>query len=226
MQGLSAQLAACAPFVLPSPDFPQKAWLALLSQSIGRPVGFDTSLPAAPPGFLLYLLLNCRLVSHRPCFAITTVSSTIPPGFLFYLLLSGGLESLVADPGKVRSRHRVSLADSEPALLVTSSQENEMGLGGEAGPHSTKGPRPPHLPTLVLLRSLATLQLAACCASSMLTLLAPCPAPPRQPAQLRRGVEFATACGAFTCTKPGAIDAQPTAADAEALLADKGRVGQ
>ncbi|KAI7846208.1 hypothetical protein COHA_000278 [Chlorella ohadii] len=46
------------------------------------------------------------------------------------------------------------------------------------------------------------------------------------PGKLRRGVEFATACGAFTCTKPGAIDAQPTAADAEALLADKGRVGQ
>jgi fructokinase len=34
-------------------------------------------------------------------------------------------------------------------------------------------------------------------------------------------VEFATACGAFTCTKPGAIGAQPTAAEAEALLAEK-----
>lgn len=40
--------------------------------------------------------------------------------------------------------------------------------------------------------------------------------------QLRRGVEFATACGAFTCTKPGAIGAQPTVAEAEALLAARG----
>lgn len=40
--------------------------------------------------------------------------------------------------------------------------------------------------------------------------------------QLRRGVEFATACGAFTCTKPGAIGAQPTAAEAEALLSAQG----
>ncbi|KAL4432540.1 hypothetical protein ABPG77_000477 [Micractinium sp. CCAP 211/92] len=40
--------------------------------------------------------------------------------------------------------------------------------------------------------------------------------------KLRRGVEFATACGAFTCTKPGAIGAQPTAAEAEALLASQG----
>lgn len=46
------------------------------------------------------------------------------------------------------------------------------------------------------------------------------------PGKLRRGVEFATACGAFTCTKPGAIDAQPTAAEAEALLADKGQAAQ
>ena len=37
--------------------------------------------------------------------------------------------------------------------------------------------------------------------------------------QLRRAVEFATACGAFTCTRPGAIGAQPTVAEAEALLA-------
>ncbi|PSC74999.1 Haloalkane dehalogenase [Micractinium conductrix] len=42
------------------------------------------------------------------------------------------------------------------------------------------------------------------------------------PAKLRRGVEFATACGAFTCTKPGAIGAQPTVAEAEALLAARG----
>ncbi|EFN55549.1 hypothetical protein CHLNCDRAFT_134013 [Chlorella variabilis] len=42
------------------------------------------------------------------------------------------------------------------------------------------------------------------------------------PGKLRRGVEFATACGAFTCTKPGAIGAQPTVAEAEALLPDQG----
>lgn len=51
--------------------------------------------------------------------------------------------------------------------------------------------------------------------------------PPTRPSlpQLRRGVEFATACGAATCTKPGAIGAQPTAAEAEALLAEKGAGG-
>lgn len=42
------------------------------------------------------------------------------------------------------------------------------------------------------------------------------------PGKLLRGVEFATACGAFTCTKPGAIGAQPTVAEAEALLAARG----
>lgn len=42
------------------------------------------------------------------------------------------------------------------------------------------------------------------------------------PGKLRRAVAFATACGALTCTRPGAIDAQPTAAEAEALLAQSG----
>ena len=36
--------------------------------------------------------------------------------------------------------------------------------------------------------------------------------------KLRRAVEFAAACGAFTTTKPGAIDAQPTREEAEKLL--------
>lgn len=36
--------------------------------------------------------------------------------------------------------------------------------------------------------------------------------------KLRRAVEFAAACGAFTTTKPGAIDAQPTLEEAEKLL--------
>ncbi len=38
------------------------------------------------------------------------------------------------------------------------------------------------------------------------------------PDKLKRAVEFGTACGAFTTTKPGAIDAQPTRADAESLI--------
>ena len=63
------------------------------------------------------------------------------------------------------------------------------------------------------------------CLTPVPPLPLPCHAalpPPRPcPLQLRRGVEFATACGAFTCTKPGAIGAQPTAAEAEALLAEK-----
>jgi len=42
------------------------------------------------------------------------------------------------------------------------------------------------------------------------------------PARLRGAVLFAAACGAFTCTGPGAIDAQPTVADAEGLLRDQG----
>jgi fructokinase len=37
---------------------------------------------------------------------------------------------------------------------------------------------------------------------------------------LHRGVQFATACGAATCTRPGAIDAQPTLQDVEALLVE------
>ncbi|GAB4823544.1 hypothetical protein N2152v2_010590 [Parachlorella kessleri] len=41
------------------------------------------------------------------------------------------------------------------------------------------------------------------------------------PTRLRRAVEFATACGAATCTKPGAIGAQPTVAEVEQLLAAK-----
>ena len=36
---------------------------------------------------------------------------------------------------------------------------------------------------------------------------------------LRTAVEFGAACGAFTTTRPGAIDAQPTAAQAAALAA-------
>jgi fructokinase len=42
------------------------------------------------------------------------------------------------------------------------------------------------------------------------------------PAKLRHAVAFATACGAFTCTRPGAIDAQPTVQEAEELLAKQG----
>ena len=45
------------------------------------------------------------------------------------------------------------------------------------------------------------------------------------PAKLDRAVRFATACGAFTCTRPGAIDAQPTVAQAEALLQEAGLNG-
>lgn len=36
--------------------------------------------------------------------------------------------------------------------------------------------------------------------------------------KLRRAVEFAAACGAFTTTKPGAIGAQPSEQEAEDLL--------
>lgn len=36
--------------------------------------------------------------------------------------------------------------------------------------------------------------------------------------QLRRALAFAAACGALTCTRPGAIDAQPTADEVEALV--------
>jgi fructokinase len=39
---------------------------------------------------------------------------------------------------------------------------------------------------------------------------------------LERAVRFATACGAATCTGAGAIDPQPTAAQAEALLRKQG----
>lgn len=38
------------------------------------------------------------------------------------------------------------------------------------------------------------------------------------PEKVHRAVQFATACGAATCTKPGAIDSQPTVKEAEALL--------
>jgi fructokinase len=38
------------------------------------------------------------------------------------------------------------------------------------------------------------------------------------PSKLQKAVEFATACGAFTCTKPGAIGAQPTLEEAQQLL--------
>ena len=40
------------------------------------------------------------------------------------------------------------------------------------------------------------------------------------PDKALEAVRFATACGAFTCTGPGAIGSQPTPADAEKLLAD------
>lgn len=36
--------------------------------------------------------------------------------------------------------------------------------------------------------------------------------------KVHRAVQFATACGAATCTKPGAIGSQPTVKEAEALL--------
>lgn len=36
--------------------------------------------------------------------------------------------------------------------------------------------------------------------------------------KLRKCVEFAAACGAFTTTRPGAIGAQPTQEEAESLL--------
>lgn len=42
------------------------------------------------------------------------------------------------------------------------------------------------------------------------------------PDKLRRAVEFATGCGAFTCTNPGAIASQPTVLDVESLLSDYG----
>lgn len=42
------------------------------------------------------------------------------------------------------------------------------------------------------------------------------------PDKVRRAVQFATACGAATCLRPGAIDAQPTVAVAESLLNEAG----
>ncbi len=36
--------------------------------------------------------------------------------------------------------------------------------------------------------------------------------------KVRRAVEFAAACGAFTTTRPGAISAQPSIEEAEELL--------
>lgn len=42
------------------------------------------------------------------------------------------------------------------------------------------------------------------------------------PDKLKRAVQFATACGAATCLKPGAIDAQPTVQEAEKLLQEAG----
>lgn len=42
------------------------------------------------------------------------------------------------------------------------------------------------------------------------------------PGKLQRAVQFATACGAATCLKPGAIDAQPTVQEAEKLLQQAG----
>lgn len=38
------------------------------------------------------------------------------------------------------------------------------------------------------------------------------------PEKLRSAVDFATACGAFTTTKPGGIDAQPSQEQAQELL--------
>ena len=38
------------------------------------------------------------------------------------------------------------------------------------------------------------------------------------PAKLKAAVQFATACGAFVTTKPGAIGAQPSQQEAEDLL--------
>jgi len=35
---------------------------------------------------------------------------------------------------------------------------------------------------------------------------------------LRSAVEFAAACGGFTCSKPGAIAAQPTLEEAKTLM--------
>ena len=42
------------------------------------------------------------------------------------------------------------------------------------------------------------------------------------PDKLKRAVQFATACGAATCLRPGAIDAQPTVKEAEQLLEEAG----
>lgn len=42
------------------------------------------------------------------------------------------------------------------------------------------------------------------------------------PGKVLRAVQFATACGAGTCLRPGAIDAQPTVQEAEALLQEAG----
>ena len=38
------------------------------------------------------------------------------------------------------------------------------------------------------------------------------------PDKLKSAVEFAAACGGFTCSKPGAIAAQPTLEDAQTLM--------
>lgn len=62
---------------------------------------------------------------------------------------------------------------------------------------------------------------AVCVCAGTPSHLQLCPALPPQ----HKAVEFATACGAATCTKPGAIGAQPTLAEAEALLAAKGAGG-
>lgn len=38
------------------------------------------------------------------------------------------------------------------------------------------------------------------------------------PEKLKSAVEFAAACGGFTCSKPGAIAAQPTLEEAQTLM--------
>lgn len=38
------------------------------------------------------------------------------------------------------------------------------------------------------------------------------------PDKLKSAVEFAAACGGFTCSKPGAIAAQPTLEEAQTLM--------
>ena len=143
-------------------------------------------------GFLLCMPLHPRnptSVKHSPWLP------TCPAGFLFYMLLSGGLNSLVADPGKV-------------------SVQSLPGPTRRAASFAAL-----HGPVCLCLRE-RRLSVPGC------TPTRPGPPALRPPVQLRRGVEFATACGAFTCTKPGAIGAQPTVAEAEALLAEKGQVAQ